>query len=454
MAAGTINGITTFETTVKRKSGERKVWRVCRSVYVGTKRKQVVGQGATERDAWAAYEQRWKEWLVKTGELPSSVLPQAEGSMRAFESVLDEWWELRRASLANPGTRNRYESALKHARQHFMGTPILAVTGQVVARFLTDELPKRAGSSTGKLVFLNLRLAFDYAVKKGYLLSNPMDGMRQPKVEREKHVDPGKLQWLPEALLDHLGMTPEAGYWVMAFVGLRQSERLGLQWSSFDNLTRRSKPCYVTIDRHLARNEGTGLGARVVRSTKSDASKRRFAIDGRVRELLIEVKRQQDAWRKLDAWVEPPEANKQGLVFTTPTGEPVSHQDDNDAWHDLFDRLDEEAEASGREAWPRVVGHTMRHIAATRLANQKVPPATVMKILGHSGEAMTLYYTHLQASQTREVMEEFGERLFSRAERSRIREATKKPLVDVEASEAVASEQMMHRGCVTAPEHD
>ena len=88
------------------------------------------------------------------------------------------------------------------------------------------------------------------------------------------------------------------------------------------------------------------------------------------------------------------------LVFVRPNGNVITLNDDNNDWHSLLVSL-------GITPWR---AHLTRHITAILLAEMEpaVPMSTVMAILGHSSEAMSVYYAHVNEGRVRAPMEAFG----------------------------------------------
>ena len=56
-------------------------------------------------------------------------------------------------------------------------------------------------------------------------------------------------------------------------------------------------------------------------------------------------------------------------------------------------------------------GHSLRHIAATKMADSGVDREVAMAILGHESEAMSHYYGRITAKRQSGQVEKFGESL-------------------------------------------
>lgn len=89
------------------------------------------------------------------------------------------------------------------------------------------------------------------------------------------------------------------------------------------------------------------------------------------------------------------EPNPHGLLWTTPTGNPIDPGYDNRAWH----------EALTRANVPDVRLHDARHTTASLLLEAGVPEPIIMKILGHNSYAVTRAYQNVDRRQMDSAME-------------------------------------------------
>src|SRR5690606_29653035 len=86
-----------------------------------------------------------------------------------------------------------------------------------------------------------------------------------------------------------------------------------------------------------------------------------------------------------------------GLVFTGPTGAPLTPEADFKAWKALRER----AGLSARR-------HDARHTAATLLLALGVDPRVIQQILGHSSAVTTARYQHVDQTMARAALEQYG----------------------------------------------
>ena len=158
---------------------------------------------------------------------------------------------------------------------------------------------------------------------------------------------------------------------VIVTTGLRVSEALGLAWSDVD-LTEGT----VTVRRQLSRQAGEWVRTQ----PKTRRSRRTIPLTPEALEAFAEQRRRQDA----DIAGHPRPID--GLVFTTPAGQPVHSTNVLPAWYATLRRL----------GLPRVTIHDLRHTSATLMLQAGVPLPVIAEILGHSTMRVTAdLYAHV-----------------------------------------------------------
>ncbi len=162
---------------------------------------------------------------------------------------------------------------------------------------------------------------------------------------------------------------------LVAALGLRKGEVLGLRWSAVDLEGRR-----IQIVTTLDRVAGVGL---VVGMPKTDRSRRTLTLPAIAHEALVE----QWTRQRHDERVAGTRWQATGYVFTTPTGEPLDPRNFSRHFHELCDRA----------GVPRRRFHALRHGAATLMLAEGVPLEVISRILGHGGIQITSdVYAHVQ----------------------------------------------------------
>lgn len=258
---------------------------------------------------------------------------------------------------------------------------------------------------TAHHVHRTARVAFNQAVRRGYLTGNPAVLASPPKLD-ELEVEPYDVDEV-KRLLKVASESRNSARWAIALaLGLRQGEVLGLRWEDVDLdravlRVRRGSPrpkyrhgCGDTCGRK------PGFCRQKVRAnpstseTKSRAGRRRIGLPDELVELLREHRNEQDAERDeaRQLW------HDEGWLFANPTGGQLNSNTDYHQWKALLTK------AGVRES--RL--HDARHTAATVLLVLGVPPRTVMAIMGWSSSKMAERYQHVTDSIRATVAKSVG----------------------------------------------
>lgn len=255
---------------------------------------------------------------------------------------------------------------------------------------LHKELTER-GLSAGRVVKVHrvLSKALKVAQRWGYVDRNVAELVTPPRAaDREmEYFTKDEVRRLIATLR---GRGNEAR-WLLALLGLRQGEVLGLRWKDVD-----LDAGILTIRVALQRHRGKGL---VLVEPKSASSRRTLhlypelvnALKGRRASQAKERLRAGDKW-----------ADTYDLVFTDETGHPIDAGNDHAAWEALL------AEAGLRD----IRLHDARHTAATLLLLSGVPLRAAMEWLGHSQVSQTMRYTHVVPEVSKDTATRLGDAIF------------------------------------------
>lgn len=213
-----------------------------------------------------------------------------------------------------------------------------------------------------------LRRALADAVRDGLLVRNVAALSRPPRMHKSERTYLSATQ--VRVIIDHAQDERLWPLWVLiATTGLRVSEALGLAWSDI-------APDTLTVRRKLVRvgNEWR------LDEPKSRRSQRTVMLIPAAQEALAEQRARQDAERA--DYPQPID----GLVFTTPKGQPIHSSNVLPSWYRTLARL----------GLPKVTIHDLRHSCATILLGAGVPLPVIAEILGHSTMRVTAdLYTHI-----------------------------------------------------------
>lgn len=279
---------------------------------------------------------------------------------------------------ARPGTFRVYEQVCRvHLIPALGRTPLAALTPQQVQAMLTARV--RAGLAPNTVAGIRgvLRTALSQAVRWELVTRNVAQLVTVPKPPRppDTMLSADEARRLFDATAsERLGPL----YSVTLALGMRQGEAIGLRWQDMD-----LDGGLIHVRQQLQYQDG----ALTACPPKTPRSRRTFRLPAAAIGILRAHRERQTFERRAagDGWQES------GLVFTTPSGGPVSPR----AVRRDFQRL---LVAAGL---PAMKFHTMRHCCVSLLLAQGVPPRVVMEMLGHSSLTQTMTtYAHISVDQT------------------------------------------------------
>ena len=228
-----------------------------------------------------------------------------------------------------------------------------------------------------------LREALGHAVRWQLIARNPADAVTAPRPGRAEMRVLDSEQ--AGQLLEVAAGTPYYALIYLALAtGARVGELLGLRWQDID-LDRRT----LHITRSARRFAGQGV---IFQETKTHRSRRPVALSPEMVALLREHRRSQAEQRLAVG----PAYSDRGLVFASPTGQPV----DGSNLRRAFRRILSDA------GLPRLRFHDLRHTAATLMLRSGAHPKVVSERLGHATVSLTLdTYSHVLPDLQRDAAE-------------------------------------------------
>ena len=425
-------------------------WQAARDVPAdflpdGVARKRITGSGRSQAEARKRLDENYAAWLAKRSELATAPAPR-----RRYRNAVtvSEWFVVWHEHLRYTGLSDtmwlKYRQTFRdHIEPHL---------GEVLLNDLNDdqinlllyntllqprELPplvegakpremKPLGASARRRVHSTLSQMVTYALQKKRLTTSPFADVKRPQVVKPV-ADTIAIAAQAQDLMQQLKDNDDPDYcrMLMQYLGLRQSERLGLSWSRITDLDGDTP--ILTVDQQLARHErideSSPRGYYIKPSTKTGVG-RQIVIPEPFISALRNYRKtwleRQEGWRaaqhswKADhaAWrdkgsprgQEPkrpgPQREFADLIFLREDGGLITPKQDTADWHHILDR-------HGLPYWR---GHLNRHITATLLANlEPAPPeSTVRSILGHETEAMLHYYAQIETKKQAGPMKAYG----------------------------------------------
>lgn len=262
----------------------------------------------------------------------------------AFDDLIAEWQDEHFKTI-EPYTQTCYTAPCKDVVAHFGKTPINEITANDIFLFVNLMAKQGFARQTVKLRLSVMRQAFDYAILKGYIDSNPTAPVKIPKTVRAgKKIDAPSLDDLERvknSVDDPFGLFA----YLLLYTGLRRSELLALCYEDAQgDFINVNKVCIFINNKPYIRPY-----------TKTQAGMRQVPI-------LNPIK---------------PYLSGRGLIFNK-DGEPLSKSQVDKMYRAYQSR-------TGVKATP----HQLRHAFATICYDAGVDSKQAQYILGHSKESVT-----------------------------------------------------------------
>lgn len=329
---------------------------------------------------------------AKTRAVAKAVLEemlQGGTEKRTLGDFLAGW--LREAhGTIRPATWRQYEMIARvHLTPALGRVPLRSLTPELVSDYLTRKRRTLSAQSVRHHRAV-LRRALHVAQARGLVTRNAASLSSAPRMPRQK-----ALQALTAAQVGILvdGTRDDrlwALYVVAATAGLRQAELLGLAWDDVD------------LDRGLLHIRSTLHrvdGEWVLAEPKTGSGERTVPLSEIAVEALTDHRRRMAGERT-------PEWKYHGLVFVTPSGNPIHGPNLLPPFYDHLEQL----------GLPRIPWHGLRHSAASVMLEAGVPIEVVSRVLGHSTIRVTMdVYGHLTEKVLRQASEGVNRALSGRS---------------------------------------
>jgi integrase len=311
----------------------------------------------------------------------------------SFGAFLDSWLESVKVSRAAKTHESYSDTVRLHIKPVIGAVPLRRVSPADVQRAMTAAMNAELSMRTVAYVRSIIRRALHVAQSRGLISSNAAEFVAAPKVPRTALTIPLEDEW--KAFLAAIDGHPyRALFLVLAVVGMRRGESLGLSWRDFDGKS-------IRISRALLRVKiGPKKGALKLLDVKTSTSRRAIKLPPIITDAIRQWRTVQKGWKlaAADVWTDS------DLMFTTRIGTPV---DPRNAKR-LLDRVLSKAKLPHRTI------HQLRHIAVSNLLAAGVPLEVVSSIVGHSSIRVTKdVYGHVVPAlmdAAAEKMEQIGRR--------------------------------------------
>lgn len=238
----------------------------------------------------------------------------------------------------------------------------------------------------------SIRVALQYAFKKGYVVNNVADRVDRPKKEPFK----GSFYDLAEVeklLRVSKGTNLELPIHLAVYYGLRREEVIGLKWDAIDFQYR-----IMTIKSTVLEASVDGEHRLLLKeTTKNSSSFRTMPLSQKTVDLLLEKKLKQDKMRPLFGNSYNP--NFLGYVNVFENGDLMRPNWVSAKFRKLLDD----------NGMRRIRFHDLRHTCATLLRHNGVPMEDISKWLGHSNILTTeQVYAHYDERKKEDTLKEIS----------------------------------------------
>ena len=272
-------------------------------------------------------------------------------------------------NLISESQYNRVLMSIKKIEKSYIAQKnIDDITTDDIQGFLNSQV--EFSDSTIKKLKEQIGQAFKYAMNRGYIVRNPMDGVIKPKSLKEKppiramtvEEESKFVDYITSKTLDECPYRNE--FLIQLFMGLRVGECLALSTNDIDLMHRQ-----IYVHRTLT----TGINGRVMmsKSPKTKAGIRYLPIPPSLYPYIVE---QMNVAEKR-------ENNPEKMLFRTTDEMPYADKEFiNRSLSKILKELGIEHMAS----------HSLRHTYATRSIEAGVTPVVLQKLMGHTDVSITL----------------------------------------------------------------
>ena len=383
-----------FETTNHGK----RIWRASRPLeHAEGGRRFITGTGPTREAALKALEHNIKQRIAKGPTERTKHTP-------TVIEFMETWLQ-----------RDGIQASTKKKQLSDMRTHILPAVGKWELGALTHETLQplvtelTEKNSAGWHALTTFRGLLSYAVQQEVIETNPLKTFTIGRKKVAAREDDDKyitartnIYWRLMGRIEK----PESPYhdafplFLIAGLGLRPSEALGLEWSCVRQLNTAGKAS-IEVRQQLARHdvEIEGVSGYYIKDTTKNKKPRIIPLPEPWRKALLEQKRKNihsisGEWSK-------------DLVFLKPSGRHWLRQGMSKQWHEMLREYTASSTAPAAVKDWRL--YYIRHTAVSLLTEDSTASMTA-GVVGNSAQITESVYKHLMADAMREAMDKFEQR--------------------------------------------
>lgn len=353
--------------TRRRASGEGSVYFIeKKGLWAG----QVTLPDGSRKFKYSKRQGAVKEWLLETrSDLQKGVLPQNDKV--TLGEFMNTYMETVGKDTLRPSTQQMHWSYFRNHINPSLGKIKLKDLGpHHLQAFYRAKVDSGLSKRTVQIIHSNIRRVLNQAVSWGIVQKNVCQQVKAPRPGKTAFTFFTKEQ-LNQFLESVRGHRYYLIYVLLVYGGFREGEALGIHVEDCDMVNRAINVRHQVI---------TLKGGLVISEPKTESSKRAVTLPAVAYNALKKHLEQLD--------------RKQGLIFTTSTGRPISPRN-------LIRHFKLALKAAGL---PDIRIHDLRHSHASLLLASGVNPKVVQERLGHASITLTLQtYSHVIPSLQEEV---------------------------------------------------
>ncbi len=303
---------------------------------------------------------------------------------RTAGEFLNYWLEQVVRGSVRQSTYMAYRGYIVNHLQGQIGGDALAdLRAERLQGVITALTTKGLASKTIRSIMLMLRGALKVAVDYEYIIKNPCDKIRLPRLEEKEITVLDKSdQRRLEKTIAASGDVRDYGVLICLYTGLRIGELCGLKWDSI-NFSERTIDIKNSLNRVITYDGGVKKTTLIETAPKTKKSRRTIPLPPFLCQVLKEIKK----------------ASKSDYVISMKNGKAVEPR----MMQIVYTKL---LKVTGIEY---VSFHTLWHTFATRAIEAGADVKTVSEILGHANTMITVNrYAHSLFEQKRRLMDKLN----------------------------------------------
>lgn len=339
---------------------------------------------------------------AKVYEIEQAKAAQLTNFMQAEKLTVGQWarvcLETYSKASVKGNTYSGYLSIIEHHLDPLDDRKLSEVTNAMIQEHLQNKArSKKNPNGLGEKSLLNIKaflnLIFNQAVKNGYVMRNPVTGVKIPKAGKKetRALSIDEQHRLLDAARGYQRNIMFAVVFAL-YTGCRKGEVMGLQWKDVD-----FKEGVIHISKQFSRHydmDGTGENKSVleVSEPKTKFSVRDIYMFPSFAKEFAEYKEKMLQWKLENKFVH----SEEDFVFVGVKNKPIEPRVFYKYYQEVMDiACVEEADF-----------HTLRHTFATRCIENGMDILMVSRTLGHSNISTTLNkYSHLLPKHQKVSME-------------------------------------------------